>query len=43
MGYKPNVGIVPIMCERIFEKITEDTKNKYEVVIGMMEIYNEKV
>jgi hypothetical protein len=46
MGYKPNVGIVPIACEEIFKRIDADKENitkSYEVTLGMLEIYNEKV
>lgn len=46
MGYKPNVGIVPIACEEIFKRIDADQGNEnksYEVNFGMLEIYNEKV
>ncbi|KRX03487.1 SMAD/FHA domain [Pseudocohnilembus persalinus] len=55
MGYKPNIGIVPMACERIFEKIDEENNKNlddesgnqkyvtYQVTIGMIEIYNEKV
>jgi hypothetical protein len=50
MGYKPNIGIVPIACEEIFTRIDAQTKEgtgadmrKFEVNFGMMEIYNERV
>lgn len=46
MGYKPNVGIVPIACEEIFKRIDADKENitkTYEITLGMLEIYNEKV
>lgn len=43
MGYKPNVGIVPMACKEIFEKIKLDNDSKYEVTFSMMEIYNEKL
>lgn len=45
VGYKPNVGIVPIACEQIFKKIQEnDNQNlNYEVTVSMCEIYMEKV
>lgn len=45
MGYKPNIGIVPIACSEIFKRI-EKNDNKdlsFEVNFGMMEIYNERV
>ncbi len=45
VGYKSNKGIVPISCEEIFKQITKTTNNelKYEVMVSMLEIYNEKV
>ena len=27
MGYKPNIGIVPIACEEIFARIDKDRDN----------------
>ena len=38
-------GIVPISCEEIFTRIAanEDKNKEYEVMVSMMEIYNEKV
>lgn len=45
VGYGANKGIVPISCEEIFNRIAanEDKNKEYEVMISMMEIYNEKV
>lgn len=45
IGYGPNVGIVPISCAQIFERtraMTTETKS-YEVMISILEIYNERV
>jgi len=38
-------GIVPISCEEIFNRIAanDDKTREYEVMVSMMEIYNEKV
>jgi hypothetical protein len=38
-------GIVPISCEEIFTRISQnnDENKEYEVNVSMMEIYNEKV
>jgi hypothetical protein len=46
VGYKPNKGIVPIICEEIFKRINENIHNvreEYEVSVSMLEIYNEKI
>ena len=45
VGYKPNIGIVPISCKEIFKRISEnnDENIEYEVYCSMLEIYNEKV
>lgn len=43
MGYKPNIGIVPMACQDIFKKIDNDPSCSYEVTVSMMEIYNEKL
>lgn len=44
MGYGANKGIVPIACEEIFKRINGDKSGvTYEVLFGMMEIYNERV
>ena len=46
IGFGPNRGIVPIICEDIFKTIKslEKDKNKeFEIYFSMMEIYNEKV
>lgn len=45
IGYGANRGIIPIVCDEIFKKIdasTDKTKS-FEVMISMMEIYNETV
>ena len=45
VGYGANKGIVPISCEEIFKRISDnkDTSIHYEVEVSMLEIYNEKV
>ena len=45
VGYDENKGIVPIACNEIFKRISENTDEnlKYEVQFSMLEIYNEKV
>lgn len=45
VGYQPNIGIVPIACREIFNRIESNTndKIKYEVYCSMLEIYNERV
>merc|ERR1712203_444987 len=45
VGYGTNKGIVPISCEEIFVRIAANTKEdlRYEVVVSMIEIYNECV
>ena len=45
VGYGANKGIVPISCEVIFKRISEnkDPSTHYEVEVSMLEIYNEKV
>ena len=45
VGYGANKGIVPISCEEIFKRISEnkDPQIHYEVEVSMLEIYNEKV
>ena len=45
VGYGANKGIVPISCEEVFTRIksNKDETITYEVEIGMLEIYNEKV
>ena len=45
VGYGANKGIVPISCEEIFKRISENknTSIHYEVEVSMLEIYNEKV
>ncbi|XP_060073969.1 kinesin-like protein KIF28P [Ylistrum balloti] len=51
VGYQANKGIVPMVCTELFKAIDQkrsdvsDTKDKgvYEVMISMLEIYNEQV
>ena len=45
IGYGKNQGIVPMACNEIFKRISEnkDPNNSYEVKFSMLEIYNEKV
>jgi hypothetical protein len=45
VGYGKNRGIIPIVCEEMFRRIgeNEDPCIKYEVVVSMLEIYNECV
>ena len=44
-GYGKDKGIVPRSCEEIFERISRNTDEnlEYDVVVSMLEIYNEKV
>lgn len=45
IGYGANKGIVPIACEEIFKRIeaSQNPNKQYEVLVSMLEIYNEKV
>jgi len=45
VGYGKNRGIIPIVCEEMFKSIAENTDPtiKYEVLVSMLEIYNECV
>lgn len=45
VGYKPNRGVVPMVCEEIFKRIkaNKDINIDYRVTFTMLEIYNEKV
>lgn len=45
VGYGSNKGIVPVTCERIFERINSSTNPliKFDVKVSMLEIYNEQV
>jgi kinesin family protein 13 len=45
VGYGANKGIVPISCEEIFSRIKASTseEKQYEVLVSMLEIYNEKI
>eukprot|EP00439_Symbiodinium_sp_Y106_P065899 s498_g10.t1 len=44
VGYGANKGIVPISCEEIFKRIgaNTDANLTYEVMVSMVEIYNEQ-
>jgi hypothetical protein len=43
LGYGANKGIIPMVCDNIFEKIGKDSDkaHSFEVKVSMMEIYNE--
>lgn len=45
VGYGKNMGIVPMACNEIFKRISQnkDESIAYEVQFSMLEIYNEKV
>ncbi|CAH8870415.1 unnamed protein product [Trichobilharzia szidati] len=45
IGYGPNRGIVPIICEELFKTISKNTDpaKKFQVTLSMMEIYNEQI
>ncbi|KAF8570425.1 hypothetical protein P879_03450, partial [Paragonimus westermani] len=45
MGYGPNRGIVPIVCEELFRRIGQNSEKdkKFQVTFSMMEIYNEQI
>ncbi|CAD7975040.1 unnamed protein product [Amoebophrya sp. A120] len=45
VGYGANKGIVPLACDEIFQRIdkNKDKNLEYDVVVSMLEIYNEKV
>jgi kinesin family protein 1 len=45
IGYGPNRGVIPIVCDEIFKKIAnnKDITKSFEVMISMLEIYNETV
>lgn len=45
IGYGSNKGIIPIVCDQIFQKIqaNQDGTRSFEVKISMLEIYNEHV
>ncbi|XP_028853236.1 kinesin-like protein KIF28P [Denticeps clupeoides] len=44
VGYGPNKGLVPTLCERLFEavKVSQDSR-QCQVFFSMLEIYNEQV
>ena len=43
LGYGANKGIIPMVCDNIFDRINKDKDktHSYEVKVSMMEIYNE--
>ncbi|KAL8717238.1 MAG: hypothetical protein Q9225_005502 [Loekoesia sp. 1 TL-2023] len=46
MGYGDEAGVIPRICENMFERITELQKDKnliYTVEVSYLEIYNERV
>ncbi|XP_016530295.1 kinesin-like protein KIF28P isoform X1 [Poecilia formosa] len=44
VGYGPNKGLVPKLCDRLFEAIRENQENRQcQVFFSMLEIYNEQV
>ena len=45
IGFGANKGVVPLACEEIFKRISENTEKdkKFEISAMMCEIYNEKV
>lgn len=44
-GYQNNKGIVPMLCEELLngKTLVEDDKHSFEMKIGMIEIYNERI
>ena len=44
-GNDENKGLIPRLCEALFEKINTDSNNEFsfKVEVYYMEIYNEKV
>ncbi|XP_013766346.1 kinesin-like protein KIF28P [Pundamilia nyererei] len=44
MGYGPNKGLIPKLCDRLFQAIKENQENRQcQVFFSMLEIYNEQV
>ena len=45
IGYGANVGIVPIACDEIFNRVAklQNPDMQFQVNFSMLEIYNEKV
>ena len=46
MGYREEAGVIPRICQNMFERITELQKDKnlsYTVEVSYLEIYNERV
>ena len=44
VGYKVNKGIVPMVADEIFKRVSAGEKGtEYQVTVSMLEIYNEKI
>ena len=45
MGYEGNLGIIPLLCSALFERIASKSSLDWssKVEVSYMEIYNEKV
>ena len=46
IGYGANRGIIPMVCEEIFQKIKKFERKgekEYEITLSMLQIYNQKV
>lgn len=46
MGTEDNTGIIPRLCDTLFERIAEEARDdslSFKVEVSYMEIYNEKV
>eukprot|EP00116_Pleurobrachia_bachei_P002640 sb/3462902/ len=47
VGYGANKGVIPVICQKLFSKITDmkkaKPKDEFEVTLSMIEIYNEQV
>lgn len=45
VGYGANKGIVPVTCEQLFQGIEAEksSQTEFQVVLSMLEIYNEQV
>ncbi|KAJ8393049.1 hypothetical protein AAFF_G00069530 [Aldrovandia affinis] len=44
VGYGPNKGLVPTLCERLFQAVGTDQDNRQcQIFFSMLEIYNEQV
>eukprot|EP00038_Savillea_parva_P020125 m.30478 g.30478 ORF g.30478 m.30478 type:complete len:1046 (+) comp4713_c0_seq1:156-3293(+) len=43
-GYGPNKGIIPILCQKVFDATSQvDASTEFQVTFSMYEIYNERV